>query len=577
MINKMKSQLKFNVATSFLNNMHITYIIVTFVLLITGNVLWAQGNLKDEQINITGDYNPTINEATKISSQPSIVDSTKRKEVPNYNFITKLYPTQYVAEPILPAKIKSEALPKLQQAYAKFGGGNYSTALGELYVGSLRSKQSMYSFNYKHLSSSATLKNLGYSGFSNNHVLINGKNYQNDYTLKGNIEYQRDVVHYYGYDAVNIIRTRKDIRQRFNTIGLNGSIESPVKDSTKINYLANLGYYNLSDLYKAQENNVSLNGYISKYHLKELFRLNINTDYYKNLSNADTVTNVIVKANPEVLSKGNKWQLKAGLRIALESKTDEITKAHFYPDIDFNYNIIDHILIPFMGLSGDLIRNSYRNSSNINPFISDTANLLNTNNRLKAYGGLRGSISKDISFNTYFAFSQISQMPLFVNTEDDSPFNPDNKFLLLYDSAQVYNVHGEIAWQQSEKLRFIARGDFYKYNMAQQQFPWHLPNLEISISAQYNLRDKIMVKTDIFYLGERYARKSYFPGLPVYTQPHAVKLPAIYDFNLGAEYRYTNHISAFVNFNNITSYRYQRWYQYPTQRINILGGVTYSF
>ncbi|MFN7015166.1 MAG: hypothetical protein ACK4ON_12945, partial [Bacteroidia bacterium] len=172
---------------------------VLFIISINSICLFAQGNLKDEQINITGDYNPTINEAIKISSQPTINDSTKRKEVPTYNFITKIYPTNYIAEQILPAKIKSEALPKLQQAYAKIGGGNYSTGLGELYIGSLRSKQSMYSVHYKHLSSSATLKNLGYSGFSNNHLLLSGKNYQEDYTLKGNIEYKRDVVYYYGY------------------------------------------------------------------------------------------------------------------------------------------------------------------------------------------------------------------------------------------------------------------------------------------------------------------------------------------------------------------------------------------
>lgn len=574
----MKSQLK-NIVITSISKMKKILIQITVLFLIGINsiTLLAQGNLKDEQINITGDYNPTINEATKISSQPSINDSTKRKEVPNYNFITKLYPTNYVAEQILPAKIKSEALPKLHRAYAKIGGGNYSTALGELYIGSLRSKQSMYSVHYKHLSSSATLKDLGYSGFSNNHLSLSGKNYQDAYTLKGNIEYKRDVVHYYGYDAANIIKTRSDIRQRFNTIGINGSIESPVKDSSQINYLADIGYYNLSDYYKAQENNVSLSGYISKYHLKELFRLNIHADYYKNLSKADTVANVIVKANPQVLSRGNKWQLKAGLRIALESQTDAVSKAHFYPDVDFNYNIIDHILVPFIGVTGDLKRNTYRNMSTINQFISDTALLLNTNNRLKAYGGFRGSISKDISFNSYFAYSRTNNMALFVNTEDDSPFNPDNKFLLAYDTAEIYNVHGEIAWQQSEKLRFIARGDYFKYNMSQQQYAWHMPNVEITLTAQYNLRDKIIAKADVFYLGERYAQKSYFPGLPIYTEPHAVKLPAIYDFNLGIEYRYTNRLSAFVNFNNITSYRYQRWYQYPTQRINILGGLTYSF
>jgi outer membrane receptor protein involved in Fe transport len=113
--------------------------------------------------------------------------------------------------------------------------------------------------------------------------------------------------------------------------------------------------------------------------------------------------------------------------------------------------------------------------------------------------------------------------------------------------------------------------------MQNQQYAWHMPELEISLGAQYDLREKIILKADVFYLGERYAQKSYSITLPVYVEPHAVKLPAIYDFNIGIEYRYTQRLSAFVNINNITSYRYQKWYQYPNQRLNILGGLTYSF
>jgi hypothetical protein len=33
----------------------------------------------------------------------------------------------------------------------------------------------------------------------------------------------------------------------------------------------------------------------------------------------------------------------------------------------------------------------------------------------------------------------------------------------------------------------------------------------------------------------------------------------------------------FLNFNNIAGQRYERWYAYPTQKFNLLGGLTYTF
>ena len=47
--------------------------------------------------------------------------------------------------------------------------------------------------------------------------------------------------------------------------------------------------------------------------------------------------------------------------------------------------------------------------------------------------------------------------------------------------------------------------------------------------------------------------------------------------NLGIEYRYNSKISAFIDFNNFTASKYQRWSNYPTQSINIIGGATISF
>ena len=57
----------------------------------------------------------------------------------------------------------------------------------------------------------------------------------------------------------------------------------------------------------------------------------------------------------------------------------------------------------------------------------------------------------------------------------------------------------------------------------------------------------------------------------------AKKLGFIADANLGVEYRYNKRISAFVNVNNLAAQRYKRWYNYPVQGLQVMGGVTFRF
>ena len=52
-------------------------------------------------------------------------------------------------------------------------------------------------------------------------------------------------------------------------------------------------------------------------------------------------------------------------------------------------------------------------------------------------------------------------------------------------------------------------------------------------------------------------------------------MKGIVDINLGAEYRYSKMLSFFVNFNNIANTRYYRWEKYPSQRFNLMAGLTF--
>lgn len=51
----------------------------------------------------------------------------------------------------------------------------------------------------------------------------------------------------------------------------------------------------------------------------------------------------------------------------------------------------------------------------------------------------------------------------------------------------------------------------------------------------------------------------------------------IFDCNVGLEYYYSSVLVVFLDVNNLSATRYDRYYMYPSQRLNAMIGATYSF
>lgn len=533
----------------------------------------AQNGLDSMTIVSVGAYKPTIMESNKMNENPTFKDSTKKLPVSGYGINSRKVATVYEIVPISPAQMIGEPLTKLYNAFVKLGMGTYTTPYGELWINNLRSKTESYGVRLKHLSSSATLKDYGYAGFSDNEVSLYGKKFLKEHTLSGNFDYARNVLHFYGYDA-NLYTISKDTtKQRFNFFSGNVGLTSHYNAKKRVNHNVKLHYYNLADKYGASENNVKAIGAITTALGNELLKVDGLVDYYNYKTNIDTVNNTIVSVNPNIVATGEKYRINIGLTGTVDVFTT--SKFYFYPNIDLSYNVIDDIIIPYAGIKGGLQKNSYKSFTDNNPFVLSILPMQNTNKKYEFFGGIRGTLSSTTSFNARAAYSNISNLALFIN---DTTELYRNKFGVIYDDATLLNVHGEISYQQREKLRISLKGDYYNYKMKNELKAWYIPQLQLTLSANYNLRDKIVIKADLFYLDNQHY-KSFTVDTTVATgiKPVAKQLKGIFDANIGAEYRYTKRLGFFINFNNIANYRYYRWSNYPTQRFNLLGGLSYSF
>ncbi len=522
----------------------------------------------------TSEFAPSIKDAVKQSDLPEINDSIKKIGNISYNIASFPITTKYEVSSIQPAKMVNEPLSKLYYGMLKFGFGNYTMPYGELFLNSLRSKEEVYGFRYKHLSSRATLQGLGFSGFSDNEAAVYGKKFYKKHTLSGDLNYTRNALNQYGYpdSLINQVDLANDLtKQHFNTVEAKLNLVSHYTDSNKVNHNLHLNYYNLGDIHNTYENNVYADGLINTRVSGEQLNVFISSDYYNVKSNHDTLNNFIFKVNPYFEAKGEKWKADIGVAAALDKFTGTDPKFYFYPRLNVYYNVYNNIVIPYAGLSGGLDKNSFRSLTTSNPFVLSELDYNNTDNKFSAFGGLRGALSSKTSYDAKVSYGKYNNMPFFTVNYDDFL---SNKYKVVYDNATLLNVNGQLKYQLKEKLNISAKGNYYSYKTDSMAYALYKPNFDITLSGIYNLKSKIIIKADVFYIGNQLTKQRITTAPNTYKY-EKVELKGIADINLGAEYRYSKMLSFFVNFNNIGNFRYYRWDRYPTQRFNAMLGLTF--
>ncbi|TAL58615.1 MAG: hypothetical protein EPN85_11250 [Bacteroidetes bacterium] len=537
--------------------------------------VFAQKILKDTMLHVVKSFQPTIADAYKMNDMPVVRDSVPPIPKLTYGINSKKINTPFTVATLKSAKMVGEPLSRLYSTLIRVGGGNYNTPYAEVFYNNLRSKEISYGAHLKHLSSKSDYDGYGFGGFSDNTVKLYGKKFLHKHTLSGDFGYDRNLIHYYGYDTglIHILDEKALItKQRYSNIHGNLGYQSHYTDSLHLNYLINLKYYHFRDFYKTSENNLCASVDMSGYYEKQLVHAPLSLDYYNNKDTIDTASSVIVSLAPYILSSGAKWNTRIGMGIAVENDQDNKSRFLFYPNIDFNYNVWENIVVPYAGVTGGLKKNSLKSLTEENPFLIPSPDIKNTNTRWEMYAGIKGSISKNVSYNTRTSFSRIQSAYFFVN--DDSDFFKKG-FNTVYDDVNLWNIHGEIQYQREEKIKVILKGDYNAYDMLKELKPWHKSLWQTTLTANYNLKNKIVATADIFVYGKRNAR--IFKPDPWVSVSIPKELKPVMDANIGLEYRYSKKLSAFVNFNNLGLKRYTLWNNYPSQKFNFMAGVTMVF
>ena len=553
-------------------------------------------NIGTEVVNVVKTYTPTISDAFKAKETPALEEEGNvKKESIKYTIFS--FP---VASTFTPSKGKAEGIEKEEKAhlfqnYATFGGGNYGVLNGELFLNHNLNSADYVGAILSHFSSQGGIKGVEVSdNFNETAVDLTFGTNRKNLSLNLDLGYQNQIYNWYGlpasYDSLTSEERAALLRianegQSYNNLYFGGKITF----SESVFKVASLKLNHFSDAFGSSEN---------RFYLKPSFELNINEKLIKtnaivdylggsfkgNYWNTNSIqygyANFGVVPTFELNEQGWKVNIGAALFYSLDTKNNN-NQLLIYPKINASFNVVDDLMLFYVGAEGNLEQNTYYDFANENPFVSPRLTIAPTDKQYDLFAGLKGKLTNNISYNIRGSYVNERNKALFksneyANSTMKEGYTLGNSFEVVYDDMKTLSFYGEFKADLSEKVSLVINGTFSSYTNDIQKEAWNLPAIKLDSKIDFNITEKWYAGANVFFVGERKEEQSYMTSLVI--DPRVVKnLAGYFDVNAHVGFKYSEKLTAFLRANNITNQNYQKWQNYPVQGLQVVLGANYKF
>lgn len=536
---------------------------VLLISLILTGYLWSDAQIDTLGATIVTPNKPVVATPKKLTTEPVIVEPESR--LPTFSYDLPKF--MYMAEPLFsPAKaigIRPGKGEDLFGNYIQLGFGNYLTSFGDIHLHNLRDKNYDYGGYARHFSSNNGKPE--FADFSENALGIYGKKFGRYGTLGGRLDFNRDVIHYYGYDhkADSLEIEKRDINQIYNRF--DGHAYYKFKTRRGLEKL-DLGFdfYTLSNL-GSRENDFKIYNNTWFKVGKGMAGIDAEVEFINLKADTHTLNRTYITAHPFYEFSVKKIKFNLGLNVIFYGDSSGF-KPYVLPNVEASTYIVPDKLRFYAGLNGNIVRNSLKELSDANPFVVGRPEVKNSVMPLNLYAGMKGIVLRKMDFVLEVRNRLYNDYAFYVS---DSGYQ--RNFQVIYDNLNVLSLRTDVRFNHNEKL-FIGLGnELFNYsNLKSEDKPWQLPSFRLNANASYIFAKKLNIRLQLYVLGDRSQRNPYK------ATDNIEKLPAIADVNLLTQYKYKENISFFINVHNITNSRYQQWYNYEVYGLNVLAGVRFS-
>jgi hypothetical protein len=552
----------------------------------------------NESVIITTQFDPVVNEAVKISDNPSIFDTVF--EAPDFKFsiMNKVFPTRITIEPITAAKVRSESTKEQYKGTIIGGMGTYITPYFEEFYSNSDDNSLFWGVHFKHYSSHYTIKDMPKSHFMTNSLDLFGKKVWDKSVLDAQLYYDNSVHYFYGFNQnvfpKDVAYTNSDIRTTYHNIGFKTTYQSLNKDPEQFNYKATLAFEDLIGSWSQNEFTLNLAADISKTftlfdndkqllgisldykHIFDKFSYSSGAPYFSeninNLYATDIISWLVLssdkKYNTGLFSfapyfdfKVSKFQLHTAL--ALVPEFGKESSFHFLPTAEVSFPILPDKIFFKGGLNSWAKRESLYNIETINPYIGTVLDL-QTTTLYRLFGSLSYPVSEQLSLAVEGGLDKYTNYIFFTHAQQ-AAYN--NIFDVIYDDATRFYFNASARYDIENSFAINGKVEFQSFSTEIFSFAPYEPKLIASVSAQYKPTKKLTFDlTPVFKTGS----KAMFYG----QEKH---LGAIFDLNISAQYQYNEQLFIFLKADNVAFQKYYEYYNYPSQRLMVMIGAKYLF
>ncbi len=576
----------------------IYYSLAVFLLIVTlsSRVAIAQKDSTklNQSVEVMKAYRPSISNTHKLNLLPEIADTARFSPEFAYSIDSRPIISGFTASPIRPADMNKFRYKDLGLGYLKLGAGTSNTILGEFFLNLPESKSATFGLHLRHFSSDGQIKlkegNTVSAPFSNDNAAIFGSVNIGNTVLTTDLSYDRDAMRYYGYPAsipakIDTIKLLKyGLKQAYEKGDFKIALKSSEQSQGDFLFISGirLGFFNSKT--KQKENSAGLFGKFD-YNFGQIHGIvDLSYDHFTTDSITlatqlpGTTSDGWIRIAPSVRLDGDNWSLRGGVNFVAVSDKNFGNSNKLYPDFEFNFKPLDGILTLYAGFKGDLKNNRYGDIALENYWADPRHNVRNTDYNYTISGGLKGKISREISYNLGIKYSQDKDLYFYVQNSYSYATPPlliyANDFGVVYDNATVANFSAEFSYVSGNDLSVILKGNYYNYKLDVLPFASHKPGFDLSAYAGVRIIDQLTGFADLGVIGNRQALV-FQDNQASFLSPFQID-PSIL-LNLGATYELTSNFKLFGRADNVLNRTNEQWLGYASQGLRLIAGLTFSF
>lgn len=520
--------------------------------------------IRKNTVDITSSYAPVLRNAVKMNLSASNVSADT--SAPN---LTYSIPAQHLFYSYQPVGIQAAALEQDTNLYlggrnfVKLGFGNFTTPFASVGLGLGDGKKGLLNIYGNFISSKGKIK---YQDYGILDVQARGSLFLKKNEVYAGAGFRRNDFNLYGYDHLLHNYGKSDVRQQFMDISGTIGVRNTVTGEYGINYDPHVSISNFVSLNKLNETSFRIDAPVEK-EFGEVFKFraaavaDITSYSTKNMSPANvSFSNNVIQVAPSLVFSTPALSVNGGL-----IPTWDNGKFIWLPNVFAEARIGDNAFLFQAGWVGSLTKNTYRNLSEVNPYLAPITSRRNTR-AIEYYGGIKGSLAKHFNFNAKVGFIRYTDLPFYINDTTG-----DNKSFVLSNESSVNDlqVHGDISYINHEKFTATAGVTVNGYTLMKDNArAWNTVPMELNASVRWWAVKQVLLKADFYtFGGGHYLEKG---------NKDAIFKPG-FDLSAGVEFKINKMFCAWMDVNNILNNKYERWHNYEVYGLNLLGGVKVSF